>query len=185
MEKENHSDFVSVRVNTERTCLLHMEKVNDCWEKFSHLQEITWRPSLRTHHEEKASSSDNENSPATKGGEFQKRICDKGTMKEKRGKPVVASDRPGKGDKLHKHNIHHSDGAKYMSYLKISKKQHQLTHQVNEEQRSYSIDLELKVHEEDIGKDLMHGQSDDGLLNYFDEAKYDLVCEGGVIFTLV
>ncbi|KAJ6885452.1 hypothetical protein NC651_026161 [Populus alba x Populus x berolinensis] len=59
------------------------------------------------------------------------------------------------------------------------------THQVNEEQRSYSIDLELKVHEEDIGKDLMHGQSDDGLLNYFDEAKYDLVCEGGVIFTLV
>ncbi|KAG6754628.1 hypothetical protein NC653_026957 [Populus alba x Populus x berolinensis] len=31
-------------------------------------------------------------------------------MKEKRGKPVVASDRPGKGDKLHKHNIHHSDG---------------------------------------------------------------------------
>ncbi|KAH8493392.1 hypothetical protein H0E87_020213, partial [Populus deltoides] len=84
------------------------------------------RPSLRTHHEEKASSSDNENSPATKGGEFQKRICDKGTMKEKRGKPVVASDRPGKGDKLHKHNIHHSDGAKYMSDLKISKKQHQL-----------------------------------------------------------
>nr|TKR91746.1 hypothetical protein D5086_0000220280 [Populus alba]TKS15172.1 hypothetical protein D5086_0000036010 [Populus alba] len=84
------------------------------------------RPSLRTHHEEKASSSDNENSPATKGGEFQKKICDKGTMKEKRGKPVVASDRPGKGDKLHKHNIHHSDGAKYMSYLKISKKQHQL-----------------------------------------------------------
>ncbi|KAJ6978654.1 hypothetical protein NC653_026943 [Populus alba x Populus x berolinensis] len=64
---------------------------------------------------EKASSSDNENSPATKGGEFQKRICDKGTMKEKRGKPVVASDRPGKGDRLHKHNIHHSDGAKYMS----------------------------------------------------------------------
>jgi hypothetical protein len=58
------------------------------------------------------------------------------------------------------------------------------THQVNEEQRSYSIDLELKVHEEDIGKYLMHGESDDGLLNYFDEAKYDLVCEGGVIFTL-
>nr|TKR91744.1 hypothetical protein D5086_0000220260 [Populus alba] len=71
---------------------------------------ISRRPTLRTHHEEKTSSSDNENSPATKGGEFQKRICDEGTMKEKRGKPVVASDRPGKGDKLHKHNIHHSDG---------------------------------------------------------------------------
>ncbi|KAJ6885454.1 hypothetical protein NC651_026163 [Populus alba x Populus x berolinensis] len=74
---------------------------------------ISRRPSLRTHHgaletrgnfhfltfsicslvaEEKASSSDNENSPATKGVEFQKRICDKGSMKEKRGKPVVASD---------------------------------------------------------------------------------------------
>uniref|UniRef100_A0A2K1R7X3 Uncharacterized protein n=1 Tax=Populus trichocarpa TaxID=3694 RepID=A0A2K1R7X3_POPTR len=83
---------------------------------------------------EKASSSDNENSPATKGGEFQKRICDKGTMKEKRGKPVVASDRPGKGDKLHKHNIHHSDGAKYMSYLKISKKQHQLVKSLKQSQ---------------------------------------------------
>ncbi|KAL9384185.1 hypothetical protein Peur_024508 [Populus x canadensis] len=55
---------------------------------------ISRRPSLRTHHEEKTSSSDNENSPATKGVEFQKRICDKGSMKEKRGKPVVASDNP-------------------------------------------------------------------------------------------
>jgi hypothetical protein len=44
--------------------------------------------------------------------------------------------------------------------------------------------LELKVHEEDIGKDLLHRESDDGLLNYLDEEKYDLVCEGGVIFTL-
>jgi hypothetical protein len=58
------------------------------------------------------------------------------------------------------------------------------THQVKEEQCSYSIDLELKLHEEDIGKDLLHRESDDGLLNYLDEAKYDLVCEGGVIFTL-
>jgi len=58
------------------------------------------------------------------------------------------------------------------------------THQVNEEQSSYSIDLELKVHKEDIGKDLLHRESDDGLLNYLDEEKYDLVCEGGVIFTL-
>ena len=43
------------------------------------------------------------------------------------------------------------------------------THQVNEEQCSYSIDLELKVHEEDIGKDLLHRDFDDGLLNYLDE----------------
>ena len=41
------------------------------------------------------------------------------------------------------------------------------------------------MHEEDIGKDLLHRESDDGLLNYLDEEKYDLVCEGGAIFTLV
>ncbi|KAJ6723603.1 NFRKB-RELATED [Salix koriyanagi] len=61
---------------------------------------------------------------------FGVRICEKGSMKEKQRKLLVASDdddaRPGKGDKLNKCNIHHSDGAKYMSYLKISKKQHQL-----------------------------------------------------------
>ncbi|KAB5527554.1 hypothetical protein DKX38_021401 [Salix brachista] len=78
--------------------------------------------------EEKTSSSDTQNSPVT--GEVQKRICEKGSMKEKQRKLLVASDdddaRPGKGDKLNKCNIHHSDGAKYMSYLKISKKQHQL-----------------------------------------------------------
>ncbi|KAJ6401226.1 hypothetical protein OIU84_016607 [Salix udensis] len=78
--------------------------------------------------EEKTSSSDTQNSAVT--GEVQKRICEKGSMKEKQRKLLVASDdddaRPGKGDKLNKCNIHHSDGAKYMSYLKISKKQHQL-----------------------------------------------------------
>jgi hypothetical protein len=37
-----------------------------------------------------------------------------------------------------------------------------LPHQVNEEQRSQLIDLGSKVHEEDAGKDLLHGQSDDG-----------------------
>jgi hypothetical protein len=42
-------------------------------------------------------------------------------MKEKLRKSLLASDdaRPGKGDKLHKRNIHRSDGAKYMSYLKV------------------------------------------------------------------
>ncbi|KAJ6329297.1 hypothetical protein OIU77_010888 [Salix suchowensis] len=105
--------------------------------------------------EENTSSSDTQNSPVT--GEVQKRvlvslcqmsyityppeamplhahvgtlICEKGSMKEKQRKLLVASDdddaRPGKGDKLNKCNILHSDGAKYMSYLKISKKQHQL-----------------------------------------------------------
>ncbi|CAK7348125.1 unnamed protein product [Dovyalis caffra] len=88
--------------------------------------------------EEKASSSDNQNSPVTKGGEVPKRICEKGFMKKKCRKPLVASDdaRPGKGDNLHKLNIHHSDGAKYMSYLKISKKQHQLVKSMKQSGKS-------------------------------------------------
>jgi len=52
---------------------------------------------------------------------FGVRICEKGSMKEKLRKSLLASDdaRPGKGDKLRKRNIHRSDGAKYMSYLKV------------------------------------------------------------------
>lgn len=52
---------------------------------------------------------------------FGLRIFEKGSMKEKRRKPLVASDdaTPGKGDKIRKRNIYHSDGAKYMSYLKV------------------------------------------------------------------
>lgn len=52
---------------------------------------------------------------------FGLRIFEKGSMKEKRRKPLAASDHatPGKGDKIHKRNIYRSDGAKYMSYLKV------------------------------------------------------------------
>ncbi|KAJ6338866.1 hypothetical protein OIU76_008347 [Salix suchowensis] len=88
--------------------------------------------------EEKASSSDNQNSPETRGGEFHKRIFEKGSMKEKRRKPLIASDdaTPGKGDKIRKRNIYHSDGAKYMSYLKISKKQLQLVKDMKQSGKS-------------------------------------------------
>ncbi|KAH8489383.1 hypothetical protein H0E87_024846 [Populus deltoides] len=88
--------------------------------------------------EEKTSSSDTANSPVTKSGEVQKRICEKGSMKEKLRKSLLASDdaRPGKGDKLHKRNIHRSDGAKYMSCLKISKKQHQLVKNMKQSGKS-------------------------------------------------
>ncbi|XP_061961745.1 uncharacterized protein LOC133682416 isoform X2 [Populus nigra] len=88
--------------------------------------------------EEKTSSSDTQNSPLTKSGEVQKRICEKGSMKEKLSKSLLASDdaRPGKGDKLHRRNIHRSDGAKYMSYLKISKKQHQLVKNMKQSGKS-------------------------------------------------
>ncbi|KAI5565440.1 hypothetical protein BDE02_14G122400 [Populus trichocarpa] len=88
--------------------------------------------------EEKTSSSDTQNSHVTKSGEVQKRICEKGSMKEKLRKSLLASDdaRPGKGDKLRKRNIHRSDGAKYMSYLKISKKQHQLVKNMKQSGKS-------------------------------------------------
>ncbi|XP_011024756.1 PREDICTED: uncharacterized protein LOC105125823 isoform X1 [Populus euphratica] len=88
--------------------------------------------------EEKASSSDSQSSPTTKGGEFEKRIFEIGSMKEKHRKPFVASDHatPGKGDKIRKRNIYRSDGAKYMSYLKISKKQHQLVKSMKQSGKS-------------------------------------------------
>ncbi|XP_048233797.1 uncharacterized protein LOC8273091 isoform X4 [Ricinus communis] len=70
--------------------------------------------------EEKACSSDNQNSSITKGGEVQRRIYEKRFIEEKRRKPSVSSDdaRFKRGEKLQKHNIHHTDGVKYMSYLK-------------------------------------------------------------------
>ncbi|XP_061354763.1 uncharacterized protein LOC133299323 isoform X2 [Gastrolobium bilobum] len=61
------------------------------------------------------------------------RVLDKGFSKGKPKNLMVSSDymhnvgaRPKKGDKLCKLNIHSSDGDKYMSYIKISKKQHDL-----------------------------------------------------------
>ncbi|KAJ4850419.1 hypothetical protein Tsubulata_043244 [Turnera subulata] len=77
--------------------------------------------------EEKACSSDDENSPVIKIWELQKRIREKGHMKENGRNSVAPSDsRPLSTDKLQKCNVQHSDGAKYMSYLKISKKQYEL-----------------------------------------------------------
>ncbi|XP_059669913.1 uncharacterized protein LOC132315599 isoform X2 [Cornus florida] len=73
--------------------------------------------------DEKACSSDNQNI-VMKDGELQRR---KNSMEKYEnssdGLKVVA--RPRKGEKLHKQNIYCSDGAKYMSYIKISKEQHQ------------------------------------------------------------
>ncbi|KAJ0053423.1 hypothetical protein Pint_02510 [Pistacia integerrima] len=93
--------------------------------------------------DEKASSSDNQNSSAVKGGEHQKRMHDKGFKKDKSRNPLFASDdvlnvgaKLKKGDKLKKRNIHHSDGAKYMSYFKISKKQHELVKSMKQSGKS-------------------------------------------------
>ncbi|KAK1569266.1 hypothetical protein Q3G72_034651 [Acer saccharum] len=83
--------------------------------------------------DEKACSSDNQNSSVMRDGKLKKRMKDKGFMKDKSRSPLIASDdvlnvgtKPKKGDMLNKRNIHPNDGAKYMSYFKISKKQHEL-----------------------------------------------------------
>ncbi|KAK7290566.1 hypothetical protein RIF29_05077 [Crotalaria pallida] len=83
--------------------------------------------------EEKA-SSDNQISSLGQGDKLQRRVLDKGFGgKGKPGKLMVSSDdlhnvgpRPKKGDKLQKLNICSSDGDKYMSCIKVSKRQHEL-----------------------------------------------------------
>ncbi|XVE84247.1 hypothetical protein DITRI_Ditri16bG0155500 [Diplodiscus trichospermus] len=83
--------------------------------------------------DEKACSSDNQNSSVVRGGEVQRSMNEKGFIKDK-GRILLTSPddappveaRTRKGDKIHKRNIQQSDGAKYMSYFKISKKQHEL-----------------------------------------------------------
>ncbi|XP_015893913.3 uncharacterized protein LOC107427998 isoform X2 [Ziziphus jujuba] len=93
--------------------------------------------------DEKACSSDNQNSSVVKGGEFDYRVSEKGLLKDKGRNPLIVSDgalnvgaRPRKGDKLHKRNIHRSDGAKYMSYFKISKKQHEIVKNMKQSGKS-------------------------------------------------
>ncbi|XP_022750426.1 uncharacterized protein LOC111299478 [Durio zibethinus] len=83
--------------------------------------------------DEKACSSDNQNSSVGKGGELQRRMYKKGFIKDKGRNLLTAQDdeltmeaRCRKGDKIHKRNIQQSDGAKYMSFFKISKKQLEL-----------------------------------------------------------
>ncbi|GFY85147.1 hypothetical protein Acr_03g0019210 [Actinidia rufa] len=75
--------------------------------------------------DEKAGSSDNQ-ILTRKHGELQKR---KGFMKDiydnsLTGRLKVVA-RPRKGEKLQKENIQHGDGSKYMSYIKVSREQHQ------------------------------------------------------------
>ncbi|XP_054815219.1 uncharacterized protein LOC129315501 [Prosopis cineraria] len=83
--------------------------------------------------EEKAFSSDNQISLVRKGDKLQKRAPDKGSVKGKPRNLIVSSDdmlneraRPMKGDKLLKRITYSSESNKYMSCIKISKKQHEL-----------------------------------------------------------
>ncbi|CAL5371532.1 unnamed protein product [Camellia sinensis] len=76
--------------------------------------------------DEKAGSSSDDQNLMRKHGELQTR---KGFMGDKcdnssAGLNMVA--RPRKGERLHKQNMLCGDGSKYMSYIKVSKEQHQL-----------------------------------------------------------
>ncbi|GAV82808.1 hypothetical protein CFOL_v3_26259, partial [Cephalotus follicularis] len=93
--------------------------------------------------DEKACSSDNQYSSVMKAGAIHKRMTEKCFLKEKSRNLIIVSDdvprmgaRPKNGDKLRKSNITHSDGAKYMSYFKISKTQHQLVKSMKQSGKS-------------------------------------------------
>ncbi|XP_045794445.1 uncharacterized protein LOC123889242 isoform X3 [Trifolium pratense] len=82
--------------------------------------------------EEKA-YDDNQISSMGQGDELRRRVHGKDFNKCKPRNMMASSDlmlnvggRPKKGDKLHMENFPGSDGEKYMSYIKISKKQHEL-----------------------------------------------------------
>ncbi|XP_011655272.1 uncharacterized protein LOC101215764 [Cucumis sativus] len=94
--------------------------------------------------EEKACSSDNQTS-FMKGREHSERMCNEGYKRERcRNSSSALDDMLNVGtrpeDKLQKRNIQCSDGSKYMSYLKISKKQHDL---VKNMKQSGSLDQVL------------------------------------------
>lgn len=74
--------------------------------------------------DEKACSSDNQNSVVKESQKLQKRSKCKNELTAPDGLKVAA--KPRKGEKLHKFNTHNGDVAKYMSCIKISKQQHQL-----------------------------------------------------------
>ncbi|GMI67104.1 hypothetical protein like AT5G13950 [Hibiscus trionum] len=93
--------------------------------------------------DEKACSSDNQNSSVVKDGKIRRSMYEKGTIKNIGQMLSTAPDyaltveaRPKKGDKIRKRNIQQSDGSKYMSCFKISKKQHDLLKNMDQSGRS-------------------------------------------------
>ncbi|KAL6136011.1 hypothetical protein ACLB2K_061313 [Fragaria x ananassa] len=94
--------------------------------------------------DEKACCSDNQISSVNKGGELQSRFNEKGFLKDKNRQKLLTEDdalhvgaTPKKGDKLHKrNNIYNNDGSKYMSYVKISKKQYEIVKSMKQSGRS-------------------------------------------------
>ncbi|KAJ7971788.1 Nuclear factor related to kappa-B-binding protein [Quillaja saponaria] len=105
--------------------------------------------------DEKACSSDNQISSVRKCEKLQRRMLQQGFVKINCKNLSIGSDdmlivggQPRKGDKLHKPNI--SDGAKYMSYIKISKKQHELVKIFVEEEQKKLCEHWLQL----VSKDL-------------------------------
>ncbi|KAE9619776.1 putative nuclear factor related to kappa-B-binding protein [Lupinus albus] len=83
--------------------------------------------------EDRVCNTDNQISSLRKDDKLQRRVLEKGIVKGKSRNLIGSPDdmanvgeRPNKGDKLPKRNIHSSDCDKYMSCIKISKQQHEL-----------------------------------------------------------
>ncbi|CAI9777225.1 unnamed protein product [Fraxinus pennsylvanica] len=95
------------------------EKLATCKDPEDVVQKI-WRARK---HADKAYSSDNQNMVMMLGKSKKRRgFLDKN---HDSSNGLKAVEWPKKGEKLQKRNIQHGDGAKYMSYIKISKEQHQ------------------------------------------------------------
>ncbi|OWM67552.1 hypothetical protein CDL15_Pgr028415 [Punica granatum] len=89
--------------------------------------------------EEKTSNSDEPIESFKKAGESRKRISKKRPIKDRGGDPPIASDdvligkaMRRKSVKVTRKNVVYHDGTEYMSYVKISKKQHKLAKSMEE-----------------------------------------------------
>ncbi|XP_019427423.1 PREDICTED: uncharacterized protein LOC109335725 isoform X3 [Lupinus angustifolius] len=93
--------------------------------------------------EDRVCNSDNQISSLRKDDKLQRRVLEKGIVKGKSRNLIGSLDdmanvreRPNKGDKLPKRNIHANDGDKYMSCIKISKQQHELVKSMKQSGKS-------------------------------------------------
>ncbi|KAF4397560.1 hypothetical protein G4B88_027300 [Cannabis sativa] len=91
--------------------------------------------------DEKACSSDNQNSFLVKGADHKNRVHKKGSLNGR--SPSIVSDdvldvgtKFKKGDKQQHQNVLSNDGAMYMSYFKISKKQHDIVKNMKQSGKS-------------------------------------------------
>ncbi|KAL0843064.1 hypothetical protein Bca101_016309 [Brassica carinata] len=95
-----------------------------------------------------SSSRDADDKPCNsdRSGEVQRRPKSSAVEKEKSQSPLITPEnvvnegvKARKNDKLPKHSIQQTDGAKYMSYLKISKKQYQIVTSMKQSGKSIQL----------------------------------------------